>query len=354
MAHGALRFESHLSRWIDTSTAIRISTPFVYGVHVDSMLSPAQVEQHFAACCRIFGEVQQATGQSYLGSREPIGFRRLSDAETADIVDPASFVAAYQTTELSVDPRHIGEHLGAALLTAPRTTVSFSVTVTGVTRRSDGKYMVHYTDGQAQSAGPYDHVVNATWSDRLAIDQASGKPRPDRPWSFRHKFGSRVKLKLAPGDLPSITAVLGPFGDLVNLGDNGLFLSWYPTGMVAMTGELAPPADWRDLTREERLRVFHESRRQWETLCPGLGRLEFEDESVDPVSGVIFAWGDTDIDDAESGLHSRFAVGVTSEDGYHSVNTGKYTLVPYMADRVARRVLGQPQDNEASGALLFA
>ena len=57
--------------------------------------------------------------------------------------------------------------------------------------------------------------------------------------------------------------------------------------------------------------------------------------------GWITAWGETDIDDEESELHERHAVGVHSTNAYHSVDTGKYTLGPHFAeiacDRIAPR-----------------
>ena len=75
-------------------------------------------------------------------------------------------------------------------------------------------------------------------------------------------------------------------------------------------------------------------------LVPVLAALR-EDELADAVvkGGVIVAWGETDIDDPASELHNRFAIGVTSEDGYHSVDPGKLTMAPLFADRCADRVV---------------
>jgi hypothetical protein len=49
---------------------------------------------------------------------------------------------------------------------------------------------------------------------------------------------------------------------------------------------------------------------------------------------VIFAWGDRDIDDHASELHSRDAVGVHDHDGYYSIDTGKLTTAPLFAQRL--------------------
>jgi hypothetical protein len=86
--------------------------------------------------------------------------------------------------------------------------------------------------------------------------------------------------------------------------------------------------------------VFARSFETWRGYCPKLGDLAFVDDAVDPASGVIFAWGETDIDDPKSRLHARYEIGVASMGGYHSVNTGKYTMVPYLAAKAAERVCG--------------
>jgi hypothetical protein len=56
--------------------------------------------------------------------------------------------------------------------------------------------------------------------------------------------------------------------------------------------------------------------------------------------GVIVAWGHTDIVDAESELHQRHAIGVTSTGRYHSVDPGKLTMAPWFAMVVAGRIFG--------------
>jgi hypothetical protein len=70
----------------------------------------------------------------------------------------------------------------------------------------------------------------------------------------------------------------------------------------------------------------------------GFHRGLFEEAIV--AGGIILAAGETDIDDPMSRLHTRNAVGVRSVDGYHSVDTGKYTLAPMYAMEIADRVCG--------------
>lgn len=339
MAEGALAFRDRLSRWIDVDTnELVLSTPFVYAVHRDSMVSLDDLIKHFKECVKIFEDLRRSNSPSYLGVSRSAHFRPLSHVEIEEMLDPVVCTAAFLTSELAVDPRPIAEQLRAAVSDSSHINFVGRTRVVAVEEKGPSRYWVKSADGTAPE-GPYNQVVNALWDGRLAIDQSMGL-WPDRPWIFRHKFGNRVRI-FCPEDIPSITMVLGPFGDIVNFGSNGLYLSWYPVGMTGTSAEIRPPAEWRELETEARYAVFHKSLEHWVQYCPRLRKLSFNLESVDPASGVIFAWGETDIDDPASGLHDRSEIGIRSVGGYHSVNTGKYTMVPLLGFRAAERVLAR-------------
>ena len=101
-----------------------------------------------------------------------------------------------------------------------------------------------------------------------------------------------------------------------------------PDWAAACTGRL-PRAEQQALGRRV-LAAF-------DRLVPGLAQAEVR--TVD--AGVIFSWGHTDITDPASVLHRRDETGVTSVDGYHSVNTGKLTTAPLFAMDTADRVAGR-------------
>jgi hypothetical protein len=269
--------------------------------------------------------------------REPPTFRELTGEEVEAVLDPRHFASVFWTSERAVDPRVIASRLRAAVLGAPSITFRGDSHVCGLERDARGRFHVALDDGTKE--GPYDQVVNALWSGRLPIDRLMGF-EPNRRWIHRHKFGSRVSVPLTPLQLPSVTMVLGPFGDIVNFGANGLYLSWYPIGMVDTSCALEPARGWTDVDAAFRRDIFRRSLAEWARYCPMLRDLAFDDEDVDPASGVISAWGSTDIDDPHSELHERFSIGVRSVDGYHSINTGKYTTMPYLALKAAQRVLG--------------
>jgi hypothetical protein len=181
----------------------------------------------------------------------------------------------------------------------------------------------------------FDCVVNATWSGRLAIDAACGVV-PRRSWLHRFKHGIRFQLGTAD-PLPSVTVVLGPFGDLVRFADGACYLSWYPACMTAHSAALQPP-NWRlEPCGPLRHRIIRESFGAMASLVPSLQNVDPEDVHVR--GGVIFAWGATDIDDRESELHQRHEIGVHTYGRYHSINTGKLTMAPHFAKLSADRIL---------------
>ena len=340
MLEGALGFADLVNRWTGGKVeSLNVSTPFYYGVHVGTMVDVDALAAHYGHCERIFDEIAAATKGRYLGVDASMSVQRLSSPEMERLVDSRYFHALFRATERSVDPRTLAPLLRGAALAESRIHFIGRSRITGVERTTEGALAVTFSRDGASHTESYDQVVNCLWHGRLAIDQTVGLA-PEFPWMNRYKFANRVSRPIANGDLPSLTCVLGPFGDIVNYGPKGLFLSWYPEGMIGTSTDLEPP-DWdRQLSAERRAEVFQRSHAEWLKRCPELARYAFAKDEVDPGGGVIFAWGDSDVQDPCSKLHDRYDVGVYSTGNYHTVNTGKYTLSLLMGKRAAERVMG--------------
>jgi hypothetical protein len=183
-----------------------------------------------------------------------------------------------------------------------------------------------------------DHVVNALWENRMLIDRAFGlEPAPG--WVHRLKY--RVIAQLPPRlhRAPSVTMVLGPYGDIVIRPDGTAYLSWYPKGLRGWTHEIAPPESWAtacrgDLAPAETAVLAHEILQGLDAWYPGIA--EARPLLVD--AGAIVAYGNSDVDDAKSDLHDRSRIGVTSNGNYHSLEPGKLTTAPLFAMMAAERV----------------
>ncbi|MEA2703249.1 MAG: hypothetical protein QOD63_1194 [Actinomycetota bacterium] len=340
MITGALHFAATLSRWIDLDEdTLALSTPFHYVVHKDTMVGVDDLERHYQECKRIFADIQDATGCSYLGLDRELLVEEIPRSQVEQLVDGRSVVTAFRTSERSIDPRPLAAALRGAVAAEPRIHFIGDAKVASVDPGGRERLRVTFEmDGETYHEW-YDQVANMLWHGRLAIDAGRGLPQ-GRSWLYRYKFGNRVFVPLDAAAVPSITCVLGPFGDIVNFCDRGLYLSWYPIGMTATSRELRPPEWEESQSPAERYDVFRRSYDHWVTLCPALAGVDFSPDDVDPAGGVIFSWGATDIDNPDSELHQRHEIGVYTVGNYHTVNTGKFTMTPFFGLKTAERILG--------------
>lgn len=337
MIDGALEFATTLKRWISLDVESIISSPFYYGVHRGSLMTTEALRGHYDSCEAIYNERSAMKGLDYLDLGIGSHTRQLRDSEIPSGLNREFLGSVFETTEHAVDPRPIAAALSEELDREPRISLNVNSTVTAITPQREGFRVIFYRDGRAEEE-KFTDVVNATWYARLPLDRPLGI-QPPGPWSHRYKLGNRI-LVSASENVPSLTMVQGPFGDVVNFGDSGYYLSWYPTGRRGMSTDDVPP-DWHgSYSREQRLDVFHQSYREMATRCRALDEISFSDEQVDPGGCVIYALGTEDVDKQETRLHERVEIGIQSRGRYHSIDTGKYTLVPYWALRAADRVLG--------------
>ncbi len=162
---------------------------------------------------------------------------------------------------------------------------------------------------------------------------------PDRAWVHRLKYRVLGQLPQHLKGLPSMTFVLGPYGDIVTYPSGQTYLSSYPECVTSWSTDLAPPATWDGPCRGEAPREVAASVRRnvlaaLDRVLPGLGATTVE--AID--AGAIFSWGDAHLDDPSSEVHRRSDTGIHRKDGYFSIDTGKFTNAPYYAERLRRLV----------------
>lgn len=338
MVHGALCFGQVLGRWISGSDLARAaSVPFTYLVMRDSLLSPAELAQRYRAIDDRIAASMPRPGASYLGADRHRPVRQLDKRHWQGRFDDRLVAAAFETAERSVHLPGMAVALRAALADHPRIETRFGTPIAAVQRPPDGRLRI---DIGSVPDGPFDHVVNALWGDRLRIDATLGITT-DRPFLMRRKVANYVTCAQPPGDLPSVTMVLGPYGDIVTYPDGSHYLSWYPDGCIGRWSSANLPVSWsQDLPEAEAARIFDRSVRALDRLVPGVAARAAQADRTQHRPGVIFAWGRSDVDDPDSELHQRHDVGPRSYWGdYHSVDTGKLSLAPLFALQTADRIL---------------
>jgi glycine/D-amino acid oxidase-like deaminating enzyme len=338
MIQGALAFAPFFARHLGLpKDSMTVSRPAAYVVHRDSQRTPDQVSQYLATVHALIREAGEGRGDAYFGrdfSDEP---RMWSAAQREAEFDPEVALAAFDTPEVAIDP--------VALAGAVRDRI-------GADRRIDIRLRheiisVENGDGlevELETAGGivrerFDHVVNALWDGRFAINERRGL-RPDRPWLHRLKYGVSFRLPAGANLPPSATFVSGPFGEVVSYSNGLTYLTWYPVCLQGISSDVTPP-EWPTYPPEPlRSQLLEGTLRAMARFVPSLRALnprELADVTVK--GGVIVAWGQTDIYDPTSELHRRFEIGVTSTGRFHSVDPGKLTMAPYFADVCAGRIL---------------
>jgi hypothetical protein len=203
-----------------------------------------------------------------------------------------------------------------------------------VRRRDDHRFdvIVDAADGEFAQ---FDTVVNALWEGRPAVDATLGIT-PPAPWS--HRLRAAIYAKARASAVPNATVCTGPFGDVKQYADGRVYLSWYETGLLAEGNELAPPcpeggpsAAVLDGVRTGTLAALAK-------FFPDVGRVGASAESIEVRAGWVYAIGRGSLADRTSELHRRDQFVLIADRGYISVDTGKYSMAPWLAERVALRV----------------
>ncbi len=273
---------------------------------------------------------------SYLVDASAAGIRALDPEEIEALADPAAIVAGLVTPERSIDTQWAADRRSRALASEPGVFFRPGVTVTGAVPvdADDGPWRVEGTPGVSES---FDVVVNALWHGRLAVDLAAGLDA-GAPWSNRYRRALFVRTRQGL-DLPSAVVGVGPFGDVKAYPGGRCYLSWYPAGLHSESHEVSPPPP-EPLSAEGRARVIAAMGDSLARVMPWTARIIEAAEEIRVEGGFVFAQGQGPLSDPRSTLHSRDRFGVRRRGRYFSIDTGKYSTAPALAEELAREIAG--------------
>ena len=339
MMEGALAFAPFFQRYLGIpAQALKTSLPAVYVVHRDTQHSAAAVEGYLERVHRLITEVASGRELAYFGLDLTMPPRTWSNSERENVFRPEKTIAVFDTPEVAINPVELARVLRACIVAHPRIEVRLGRNVLRV-HASDTVVHVTSEGNDGCTIDCFDHVVNALWDGRLAVDATMGL-KPNRPWLHRLKYGISLTLPAYMERPPSATLVSGPFGEVVSYPDRLTYLTWYPECLHGISSEVTPPM-WSTYPSEPlRSQVLRGTITAMSEIVPGLAMLRDASLSDAVVKGgVIVAWGETDIYDPESELHRRYEIGVTSSGRYHSIDPGKLTMAPYFAEKCAERIV---------------
>jgi glycine/D-amino acid oxidase-like deaminating enzyme len=338
MMGGALKFGSFLERHLcQPAHSFLTSVPAIYVVHRDSQHNVEEVCSYLETVHSLVREATEGKNGTYFGKDLRAPLRTLSASEKENEFNPDVALAAVSTPEVAINPTALAAAMRKCIDEHPKIEVRCNCNVVGA-KKEDTGVSVLIESPVGTLAGPFDHVVNALWDGRLALNETLGY-RTNRPWLHRLKYGVSFRLPPNSNPPPSATFVSGPFGEVVTYGDGLIYLTWYPECLQAISTDVRPP-DWETYPSEPlRSRIITGTLAALADIVPSLRNLDAANLPEATVKGgAIVAWGKTDIYDPQSELHRRFEIGVTSEGGFHSIDPGKLTMAPYFAEVCAERI----------------
>ncbi|HEV8449344.1 MAG TPA: FAD-dependent oxidoreductase [Gemmatimonadaceae bacterium] len=332
---GALAFKALVKRLTGRSLDALASDDDVYMIHRRSVVDAEAYAEYADSIADMIADAARAgQGETYLRDLRSARVHRLSGSELADLTASDQVVAGFRVPERSVSTVAVADAIAAAVRAEPLIEVNTGVQVRAVCRRDDGRFDVT-SEPDGIELSRFDRVVNALWEGRPVVDAAMGIT-PPAPWS--HRLRAAIYAKAKPSAIRGATVCTGPFGDIKQYGDGRLYLSWYEAGLLAQGSELAPPLT-ESLTSAERLaRVRAETFAALSRFFPDVARVEASAESIEVHAGWVYAIGRGSLADRASALHRRDQFTMTEDRGYISVDTGKYSMAPWLAEQVAVRI----------------
>jgi hypothetical protein len=179
--------------------------------------------------------------------------------------------------------------------------------------------------------GPFDFVVNALWEGKLFFDTMFDLP-PEWEWSYRYRLSLFIRTD-QPNAAPSAVVITGPFGDMKNYNHRDFYLSWYPSGLMTECHSIQPPY-LPEISSDKREQVEQSIVNELAKIVPAASSIYRQRQSVRLEGGWVFAMGAGWLGDPRSTLHRRDRIGLRRAGTYISVDTGKYSIAPWLACEV--------------------
>jgi len=306
----------------------------LYLVHRDSVVDADAAGRYYETVTALAAAHPDAS--SYLTPVNGARVQRLTQAELGAMCDTTQITAGFRVSERSVSTGWIADRLVQALAAEPLIELRMDARVTGVATGPHGLRGPLSVRLGAGTEGPFAAVVNALWEGRLAVDASLGLA-PPALWSHRYRLSVFLRTT-RPVTVPSAVIATGPFGDAKNYNGRDLYLSWYPAGLLAEGHGVAPPS-LPTLDDAAHAQLADDVLARLGTVLPWVTSLASLTRTRRIAGGWVYAEGRGPLDDARSTLHRRDRIGIKREGRYVSVDTGKYSIAPWLARTIADDLL---------------
>lgn len=333
---GGLRFAPIMSDLLEIDvTSHATEADDYYMIHRDSLVDAETLAARFDAVSALIRD--DPCANQYFIDLTSARSSRLSESELEGVANTENIVAGLKVPERSVNTQWVADRICEALKSNSRITVRTNTEVTYARAKdsAEGDWCVGLgPDGEAV----FDIVINALWNGRIEIDLTAGLT-PEYKWSNRYRLALFVRTKV-PLSLHSAIVVVGAFGDIKNYNGREFYLSWYPAGLVQQDQAVAP-TDPRPIAGKKKAELISEVNAGLTTAFPDVGSVIENAKEIIVDGGFVFAQGQGSISDLSSTLHRRDRFGTRRLGNYFSIDTGKYSTAPWMADKLARTISGE-------------
>ena len=213
------RFEDALAALLGSLPAgIIVARRVVYARHALSALEAEATEAHLESTAGMIGMASAIR-------RVPL--RELRALFSDQITD------AWEVPETTIEPTVLGEAILARLGRQADINIETNADVAELDQ--DGTVW----DVGGRRLGQFDRILNCAW-DGLARLGGSGAG-----FCLRGKAGFIARVR-SPGPALPVTFCFGPFGDIVPLGADRCYVSWYPACLMGFTTDLSAGSRWFD------------------------------------------------------------------------------------------------------------
>lgn len=327
---GGLAFRVLVEELIESSIAPAVTAEDdIYLVHSQSVVDADSMEQYFRLLESRLSVFAQ--GANYLAPLTKV--ERLDGRTLRNLAD-ASVRAGFRVPERSINTAWLADRLAGAVAAEPRIRLVMGTRVSRVVPCAGPWSGPWRLDCRPQINEEFDVVVNALWESLLAVDRSVGLD-PEQEWSHRFRLALFIKAGRHV-HMPSAVLATGPFGDVKNYDGYHFYLSWYPAGLVASGGDIEPPAHLPLPPDEE---VIARTAAGIGRCLPQVSQVIDAAAEIRVAGGWVFALGSGSLADGAASLHRRDRFGIRRRGAYFSVNTGKYSMAPWLAYKLADEIM---------------
>ena len=303
--------ESHMSRGDD-----------IYLAHARSVVDAESMSRYFNSVSDLAAVVGGVKIRAI----------HLSRSELSKITENPEIVEGFRIPERSVNTNWLADRMAERVKSERFIDLRCNCLVTSLSKDA-GRWRVITQSGNCDG---FDVVINALWEGRSAIDTGVD---PSLAESLSYRYRVALFMQVPVTDIDNVVIATGPFGDIKNYDGRHLYLSWYPAGLLLDRYQQNAPAP---PTIDDRLKqqILHATIAGLGDYFPAVLDFPRTAQQVSVAGGWVVARGKGLLSDPAATLHRRDEIGIRRDDGYYSIETGKYSVAPWLASQVADEIAG--------------